>query len=104
MMRTLVILALALTLLFGCGFFDSTVELYNQSKEVEAEMSRELGVETFVGFNYTNGSLNDVTIAFIGMPENLPVEEMVARAKSSVSSHFESSPKQVTVSITVPAN
>jgi hypothetical protein len=103
-MRVIVILAFAFTLLSGCGLFDSPVELYNQSKKVEAEMSREFGVETFVGFNYMNGSLDNVTVAFIGMPENLPVEEVVARAKSSVGSHFESPPKQVTVSITVPAN
>lgn len=87
--------------LASCGAYDAATEMYEHSKAVEAEMSEEFGVDTFVGFRWENGALQDVTVAFIGVPSNLPVTAIVERAKNSIAAHFPDEPKQVTVSITV---
>ena len=64
-------------------------------------MEKAIGSKTFVGFNWHNGVLNNVTVNFEGIPDTSSISEIVTTAKNSVSKHFKQSPDVVVVSFTV---
>ena len=88
-------------LLFGCGPVDSLKEGFAHSQAVAADLEKSLGVKSFVGFNWNNGSLTSVNVTFQGIPPNVPLAEIAAKSKAAVTSQFKQTPKQVVVSFVI---
>ena len=99
-MKQLIAILLALFLLFGCDAFDSMTEGYKHTQDIASDIEKAIGSKPFVGFNWHNGSLTNVSVTFEGIPEGVSVPGIVTLARSSVASHFKQEPDQVVVSFT----
>jgi hypothetical protein len=60
-------------------------------------LEKSLGVKSFIGFNWNNGSLASVNVTFQGIPPNVPLAEIVAKSRQAVISEFKQTPKQIVV-------
>lgn len=97
----IVALVLIAALLAGRNVFDAYSDGLKHSEAVKTDMKEAFGVEPFVGFQWHNGSMHDVAVAFTDVPADQSVSEVIERAKESVRSNFTEMPEQVTVSFTV---
>ena len=93
-----VVVALALA---GCGPIDTMKEGFAHSQAVSAELEKSLGVKSSVGFNWTNGSLASVNVTFEGIPSNLTLSEIAAKAKQVVSAEFKQTPTKLVVAFAI---
>ena len=91
-------LALALT---ACGPVDTLKEGFAHSQAVSESLEKTLGVKSFVGFNWSNGSLDSVSVTFQGIPANVPLADIVEKAKQAVAGEFKQMPSQVVISFAV---
>ena len=102
LLRALSAIAAALTLILaGCGPLDSMREGYAHSQAVSAELEKSLGVKSFVGFNWTNGTLASVNVTFEGIPANLTLSEIAARSKQVVGAEFKQTPAKLIVAFAI---
>lgn len=90
-----VAIALALT---ACGPVDSLKEGFAHSTAVAESLEKTLGVKSFVGFNWGNGSLESVTVTFDGIPANVPLADIAEKSKQAVATEFKQVPSQVVIS------
>ena len=98
-----IFLSLALALgLSGCGAVDTMTEGFKHSQEVAADLEKSVGSKPLVGFNWSNGSLVNVSVNFDGIPSGVPVEQIAQLSKQSVAARFKQPPKQVVISFVVP--
>ena len=88
--------------LSGCGVVNTLTDGFKHSQEVAADLEKSVGSKPFVGFNWNNGSLTNVSINFEGIPTGKSTQEIVELSQKSISEHFKQSPKQVVVSFSVP--
>ncbi len=100
-MRTMAIAFFVFLSISGCGFFDTMTNGWEHSKAVEADLERIIGSKPFVGFSWANGSLQDISIVFTGIPSEFCTEQIAVHAHASIANHFERTPKQVTIMFTV---
>lgn len=99
--RRLIALLAFSALLAACGPIDSLKEGFAHSQAVSAELEKSLGLKSFVGFNWNNGSLTSVSVTFEGVPSGVPLADIVAKSKQAVIAEFKQTPKQVVVAFTV---
>jgi hypothetical protein len=98
-MRSRVPVAVALAIaMTACGPVDSLKEGFAHSKAVSESLEKTSGVKSFVGFNWSNGSLDSVTVTFDGIPANVPLADIAEKSKQAVVSEFKQSPSQVVIS------
>jgi hypothetical protein len=90
-----------LALMAGCGPVDSLKEGFAHSQAVSAELEKSLGLKSFVGFNWSNGSLTSVNVTFQGVPANVPLADVVDQSKRAVIAEFKQTPKQIVVAFAV---
>lgn len=95
--RILVVVSIALVLT-ACGPVDTLKEGFAHSQAVSESLEKTLGVKSFVGFNWSNGSLDSVTVTFQGIPANVPLSDIVEKSKQAVASEFKQLPSQVVIS------
>ncbi|MEW8050960.1 MAG: hypothetical protein AB2792_10890 [Candidatus Thiodiazotropha sp.] len=88
-------------LLAGCGVVDSMTEGFKHTQEVASELENAIGEKPFVGFNWSNGSLTNITVTFKGVPEDKGVKDIIELARHSVSRHFKQTPDQLIVAFSV---
>lgn len=94
-------LVLAATLA-GCGAVDSMTEGLRHSQEVASDLERSVGTKPFVGFNWSNGSLVNVTVNFEGIPPGESIEQIAQLSRASVATRFKQAPKRVVISFSLP--
>ena len=92
--------ALALALA-ACGPVNTLKEGFAHSQAVSESLEKTLGVKSFVGFNWSNGSLDSVNVTFQGIPANVPLADIVEKSKQAVAAEFKQMPAQVVVSFAV---
>lgn len=91
-------LAVSLT---GCGAVDTVTEGFKHSQEVAGDLEKSIGSKPFVGFNWSNGSLTNVSVNFEGIPSGMTTDQIVRLSKESIVARFKQSPEQVVISFTV---
>ena len=96
-MRKIAIAALA-TFLASCGAFDSMKEGFAHAEEVATDLEKSVGSKPFVGFNWSNGSLTNISVTFKGIPTGKSTPEIAALARSSIASHFKQEPEKIVIS------
>jgi hypothetical protein len=87
--------------LWGCDAIDSVKEGFAHSQAVSAELEKSLGLKSFVGFNWHNGSLTAVTITFDGIPKDRSLSEISEATRRAVLKEFKQEPQQIVVSFTI---
>src|SRR5205085_2097908 len=81
-LRVAMVAALA-AMIAGCGPVDTMKEGFAHSKAVSAELEKSLGLKSFVGFNWSNGSLTSVNVTFRGIPANVSLTEIATKSKQA---------------------
>jgi hypothetical protein len=92
----------AALLVAGCGAVDAMKEGLQHSQDVAQDIEKSLGTKPFVGFNWHNGSLTNVTIAFEGIPKGASTEEIAALSRRAVAARFKQVPENIVISYTLP--
>jgi len=95
--RVLPVISIMLALA-GCGPVDTLKEGFAHSQAVSESLEKTLGVKPFVGFNWSNGTLDSVSVTFQGIPANVPLADIVDKSKQAVSAEFKQLPTQVLIS------
>ena len=100
-MRKWLAIAALTVALSGCGAVDSMKEGFQHSQEVATDLEKAVGHKPFVGFNWRNGSLVNVSVTFNGIPLQKSNEEIVALARTSIAARFRQRPEQIVISYAV---
>jgi len=103
-MRSVVlVLALALAaVLAGCNAVDTMTEGFRHSQEVAADLEKAVGSKPLVGFNWSNGSLVNVSVNFEGIPAGTSLEQIARLSRQSVEARFRQAPDRIVVSFAIP--
>lgn len=89
------------TMLGACGPIDTMKEGFAHSRAVSDELQKNLGIKSFVGFNFNNGQLTSVNVSFDGVPEKASLADITAASKQAVLTEFKQTPKRIVVSFTI---
>jgi hypothetical protein len=84
--------------LAACGPVDTFKDGFAHSQAVSESLEKTLGLKPFVGFNWSDGTLDSVSVTFQGIPANVPLTDIVAKSKSAVAAEFKQLPSQVIIS------
>ncbi len=90
-----------LLLLAGCGAVDSMTDGFKHTQEVANDLENAVGSKPFVGFNWNNGSLTNVSVTFGEVPKGKKIEELIEISRKSISKYFKQVPNQVIVAFSV---
>jgi hypothetical protein len=99
--KVISILLVASTLIVGCDAVDTMKDGFNHSQAVSKRLESSLGLESQVGFSWTNGSLDSVTVAFSGVPTSPGLTEISTLTKEAVLAEFKQSPKTIVFSFSI---
>jgi len=99
--RKLIFSILVGLLVVGCGAVDSMKEGFKHSQEVASDLEKSVGAQPFVGFNWMNGSLKNVSVTFQGVPAGRTNQEIVSLARASIAARFKQEPEQIVISFAV---
>jgi hypothetical protein len=100
-MRMSLAAGVLVALIAACGPLDTMKEGFAHSKAVSDELERSLGLKSFVGFNWNNGSLTSVNVTFQGIPANISLAEIAAKSKQAIAAEFKQTPKQVVIAFSI---
>jgi len=98
--RLAALLAVALGLA-ACGVISTLVDGWRYAKAVEADLENTTGVKPSVGFNWSNGRLLTVTVAYPQLYERKPLAALAEIVRRSVESHFQQKPEDVVLSFSL---
>jgi hypothetical protein len=94
-------LVFATLALAACDAIDSMRNGFEHSQAVSAELENSLGLKSFVGFNWNNGSLTSVNVTFQGVPKDRPLPELIEISRQAVLKEFKQEPKQLIVAFAI---
>jgi hypothetical protein len=98
--RFATLLAVALGLA-ACGVISTLVEGWRYARAVEADLENTTGVKPSVGFNWSNGRLLTVTVAYPALYERKPLAALAEVVRRSVESHFQQKPEDIVLSFSL---
>lgn len=87
--------------LTACNAVDTMTEGFAHSKAVADKLEKAVGVKSFVGFNWNNGSLTSVSVTFEGIPKDVVLADIAAKSKQTIVEEFKQTPKQVVISFSI---
>ena len=94
-----VLSAIMIVHLTGCDFAEQAKGMLVKQPKLQRLMEKEFGVNAFVGWNFHNGSLTNVTVQFPAKEiEAITVGEVSTKVLPIVLKAFGESPKQLTIS------
>jgi hypothetical protein len=98
--RLFAVLALTYALA-ACDAVDSLQDGLKHAQAASTELEKSVGLKSFVGFNWTNGILNSVTVTFQGVPTDRPVSEIAELASAAVLKEFKQRPRQIVIGFAI---
>lgn len=101
-MRKLLLASCLALALSGCNAVDTMKEGFQHSQEVATDLEKAVGQKPFVGFNWSNGSLVNVSVTFEGIPWQMSNQGVVAAARTAIAARFKQQPEQIVISYTIP--
>ena len=72
-------------------------EGFAHSQAVSDKLEKTVGLKSFVGFNWNNGSLTSVNVTFQGVPPNEALSDIVEKSKQAIAAEFKQTPKQIVI-------
>lgn len=100
MLRIAAILVLALGLA-GCDAVNTMTEGLSHAKAVESDLEASTGVRPQVGFNWNNGRLVQVTVAYPRLNESKPLRELAEMVRAAVAKQFKQKPDNIVLAFAV---
>jgi hypothetical protein len=87
--------------LAACDAFSTVTEGFKYAKAVESDVEEATGVKPQVGFNWNNGRLVSVTVAFPRIYDAKPLRELAETIRASVRKQFKQSPEDVVLAFSL---
>jgi hypothetical protein len=100
MFRFAALLAFTLSLA-ACDAVNTVTEGFKYAKAVEADVEQATGVKPQVGFNWTNGRLVSVTVAFPRIYDAKPLGELADTIRTSVKTQFKQAPENIVLAFSL---
>jgi hypothetical protein len=100
MLRMAAALALAIGLT-ACDAVNTATEGFKHAKDVERDLEKSTGVRPQVGFNWRNGRLVSVTVAFPGLYETKPLRDVAEAVRTSVTTQFKQQPETIVLAFSL---
>lgn len=95
------VLAIALA---GCDTVEDMRDMIDTQEQLRGMIKEEIGIESLVGFNMSNGVLIDVTITLNANDvADKSVSELIRIARSAVKGSFESKPRAIYIQMATTA-
>jgi hypothetical protein len=93
----LALLGLAFVL-SSCDSLNTVTEGFQHAKAVASDLEQSAGVKPQVGFNWHNGRLTQVTVAFPRLYETKPLSELAGLVRAAVTKEFQQEPDNIMLS------
>jgi hypothetical protein len=100
MFKIAAILAFAIALA-ACDAFSTVTEGFKYAKAVESDVEQATGVKPQVGFNWSNGRLVSVTVAFPRLYDAKPLPELAETIRASVRNQFQQTPENIVLAFSL---
>lgn len=97
MFRAAVVLVLAIAL-SACDVVSTLREGLQQAKAAEDDLAQSTGMKPEIGFNWRNGRLTTVTVAFPRLYEAKPLAELAGLVRTAVAKEFKQTPDKIVLS------
>jgi hypothetical protein len=89
--------------LAACGAISTLVDGFKFAKAVENDLEQDTGLRPSVGFNWHNGRLVLVTVAFPKLYEAKPVRELADLVRTAVRKEFKQTPEDISLAFSIGA-
>lgn len=106
MQKSIAIMILGLTLALGlaaCGVVSSLVDGVKYAHAVETDLEVTTGIKPAVGFNWNNGRLASVTVAFPRLYDVKPIGELAEQVRAAVTKEFKQTPDNIVLAFNLGA-
>ena len=103
-MRSIAPALVLLALLIGCESVDTMTEGFKHSQEVAGDLEGAVGSKPFVGFNWANGALVNVSVTFEGIPAGRSAEQIAQLSRDAIAARFKQKPRQIVIGFTIPGS
>ena len=100
MFKIAAILAFTISLA-ACDAFSTVTEGFKYAKAVESDVEEATGVKPQVGFNWNNGRLVSVTVAFPRIYDAKPLRELAETIRASVQKQFKQTPDNIVLAFSL---
>jgi hypothetical protein len=100
MFKIAAILAFTISLA-ACDAFSTVTEGFKYAKAVESDVEKATGVKPQVGFNWNNGRLVSVTVAFPRIYDAKPLRELAETIRASVQKQFKQTPDNIVLAFSL---
>jgi hypothetical protein len=87
--------------LAACDAFSTVTEGFKYAKAVESDVEEATGVKPQVGFNWNNGRLVSVTVAFPRIYDAKPLRELAETIRASVRNQFKQTPDNIVIAFSL---
>jgi hypothetical protein len=94
MRKAIAILIVAATLA-GCDTVGALINGLNYANAVKADLARATGLQPDVGFNWTNGRLQRVTVTFPQLYDAKPLGTLADVVRAAVRKEFKQTPETI---------
>jgi hypothetical protein len=89
---TITVLAISLA---GCGAADLISNGLSYCRAVETDLESATGIKPEVGFNWHNGSFQEVTVTFPRLYSGKPLGELAGTVREVVAKEFKQAPDKI---------
>jgi len=87
--------------LAACDAFSTVTKGFKYAKAVESDVEEATGVKPQVGFNWNNGRLVSVTVAFPRIYDAKPLRELAETIRASVQKQFKQTPDNIVLAFSL---
>jgi hypothetical protein len=94
MSRMIAVFAVALGLV-SCEAINTLVDGWRNARAVETDLAASVGMKPHVGFKWTNGRLESVTVMFPHVDEARTLPELVRIVRRAVGAGFKQTPEDI---------
>lgn len=87
--------------LAGCGAAEMVSNGFSYTQAVETDLERTTGVKPKVGFSWSNGSFQSVTVTFPRVYAAKPLDELAATVREVVAKEFKQAPNTIVLAFSL---
>lgn len=100
MSKIAVLLTLTISLA-ACGVVDTLVDGFKHVTAVENDLAASTGMKPKVGFHWSNGVLDTVTVTFPRLYDGKPLAELATVVRGSVARQFKQMPTDLVLAFSI---
>ena len=99
--RKLITSVVLTTALAGCGGADLISNGFSYTRAAETDLEQATGVKPKVGFNWSNGNFQSVTVTFPRVYAAKPLDELAATVREVVAKDFKQQPTTIVLAFSL---